>query len=243
MAKNYYSILGVLPTATLEEIRSAYRKRAKQYHPDHFGHDSAPFRNLQEAYDVLGDPANRASYDRRGKEPTLGTILHSRREPEIVRSRRPPVEPLRSNRRSLNLETISPLRSFRTFRPSFEEILDSFRNAFDLGTRGKGERFRELTMEVVLTPDQARRGGRIQILMPIEAACPNCGGSGDFGFWYCPECDGSGVIREEFPLEVEYPPGIRDLYQVAIPLDRFGMHDICPILLFRINPEGDFGDL
>jgi curved DNA-binding protein CbpA len=42
MAKNYYSILGVLPTATLEEIRSAYRSGAKQYHPDHFGKDSEP---------------------------------------------------------------------------------------------------------------------------------------------------------------------------------------------------------
>jgi hypothetical protein len=60
---------------------------------------------------------------------------------------------------------------------------------------------------------------------------------------YCPECNGSGVIRAEFPLEVEYPPGIRDFYQIALPLDRFGVHDICPILLFRISHEVDFEDL
>jgi curved DNA-binding protein len=52
MSNNHYAIWGVLPTATLEEIRSAYRSRAKQYHPDHFGKNSAPFRSVQEAYDV-----------------------------------------------------------------------------------------------------------------------------------------------------------------------------------------------
>jgi molecular chaperone DnaJ len=243
MAKNYYAILGILPTATLEEIRSAYRQRAKQYHPDRFGVDSAPFLNIQEAYDVLSDPANRASYDPGWRKPGASYIPHSRREPEIVRSRRPPMEPLRSNRGPLILETVSPLHSFRTFHPSFEEIFDSLRNVFDLETQRKNERFRNLTMEVVMTPDQASRGGRIQILMPIETMCSTCGGFGETGFWYCPECNGSGVIRAEFPLEVEYPPGIRDFCQIALPLDRFGVHDICPILPFRISPEGDFGDL
>ena len=173
-----------MPTATLEEIRSAYRKRAKQYHPDHFGHDSAAFRNVQEAYDVLSDPANRASYDRRGKEPTMGTVFHSRREPEIVCPRRPPVEALRSNRGPIDLATISLFHSFRTFHPSSEELCDSLRNAFDLGMQRKGERFRNLTMEVVLTPDRVSRGGRIQIPMPIEVACLTCRGSGDTGSWF-----------------------------------------------------------
>ncbi len=243
MAKNYYAILGVLPTATLEEIRSAYRRRAKEYHPDHFGVDSAPFLNIREAYDVLSDPANRASYDPRWRQPGASYIPHSRPEPEIIRSRRPSVESLRSNRRPVNVETLSPLHSFRTFHPSFDEIFDNLRNAFDLQMQRKGERFQALTMEVVLTPDQASRGGRIQALMPIAAACSTCGGRGDTGLWPCWQCGGSGVIREELPIEVEYPPGIRDVYRMAIPMDRFGLHDICPILLFRISHEGDFEDL
>jgi hypothetical protein len=98
-------------------------------------------------------------------------------------------------------------------------------------------------MEVVLTPAQATRGGRIQVLMPIEAVCSTCGGTGDVGLWQCWQCDGAGVIREELPLEVGYPPGIQDSYQIALPLDRFGVHDICPILLFRISHEVDFEDL
>jgi hypothetical protein len=51
MAKNYHAILGVSPTATFEEIRSAYRQRAKHYHPDYFGKNSAPFLGVQEAWD------------------------------------------------------------------------------------------------------------------------------------------------------------------------------------------------
>ena len=68
MEKNYYAILGVSQTATPEEIRSAYRQRAKQFHPDYFGRDSAPFLGIREAYDILGDPLNRSSYDRSLRE-------------------------------------------------------------------------------------------------------------------------------------------------------------------------------
>lgn len=48
------------------------------------------------------------------------------------------------------------------------------------------------------------------------------------------------MIREELPLEVEYPPGTRDFYRVEIPMDRVGFHDICPVLRFRISHDGDF---
>ena len=97
-------------------------------------------------------------------------------------------------------------------------------------------------MEVLLTRDQARRGGRVQILVPVRISCPTCGGFGDLGFYQCWRCSGTGASLDEFPLQVEYPPGIQDSYQVAIPLDRFGIPDVCPILLFRIDSEGDFED-
>jgi hypothetical protein len=243
MAKNYYAILGVLPTATVDEIRSAYRKCAKEFHPDHFGQDSAPFRNVQEAYDVLGDPATRALYDRRSREPLAGSPLDMARGPAVIRPRRPPAEPLRSDRRPAEVETISPLRSYRTSSPSFDEILENLSNALDLRVHRKSERFHTLTMEVVLTPDQARRGGIVRVLLPIEAQCPTCDGFGSLGFWQCWRCDGTGTLQTQIPLSIEYPAGIKDLYRVAIPLDRFGLHDICPVLLFRISSTADFEDL
>lgn len=66
--KNHYAILGVEPTATSDEISSAFRNLARQYHPDMRPEDeaaSAHFKRINEAYEVLSDPAKRRHYDRR----------------------------------------------------------------------------------------------------------------------------------------------------------------------------------
>ena len=65
--RDYYAILGVDPAASTEEIKNAYRERAKRFHPDHAGPgtDPARFRLLREAYGVLTDPLERAAYDAR----------------------------------------------------------------------------------------------------------------------------------------------------------------------------------
>lgn len=56
MAKNYYIILGLKKDASDEEIRTAYRRLVKNYHPDHYGTDNGPFLLIQEAYEVPSDP-------------------------------------------------------------------------------------------------------------------------------------------------------------------------------------------
>lgn len=69
MAKNYYDILGVKKSANEKEIKQAFRKLAKQYHPDANPNDpqaEAKFKELNEAYEVLGDSEKRAQYDRFG---------------------------------------------------------------------------------------------------------------------------------------------------------------------------------
>ncbi|HAX72866.1 MAG TPA: molecular chaperone DnaJ, partial [Firmicutes bacterium] len=69
MAKrDYYEVLGVSKTATDQEIKRAYRKLAKQYHPDVSTEANAEekFKEVQEAYDVLSDEQKRAGYDRYG---------------------------------------------------------------------------------------------------------------------------------------------------------------------------------
>jgi molecular chaperone DnaJ len=61
--KNYYLILGVESDVTMEQIRAAYLRQAKDLHPDYYGQDIGPFIDLQEAYAVLSDPARRRAYD------------------------------------------------------------------------------------------------------------------------------------------------------------------------------------
>src|SRR5664279_1145633 len=80
--KDYYAVLGVKKTASAEEIRKAFRKLARKYHPDvNPGDKSAEekFKTLSEANDVLSDPKKRKIYDRLGSTPTTST--RPRRKP------------------------------------------------------------------------------------------------------------------------------------------------------------------
>src|SRR3954469_18974320 len=61
--KDYYKVLGVSGTATDKEIKTAYRKLSKQYHPDANKGSEERFKDISAAYDVLGDPARRKEYD------------------------------------------------------------------------------------------------------------------------------------------------------------------------------------
>jgi curved DNA-binding protein CbpA len=68
MPKNYYLVLGLQSNATPGEIKNAYRRLAKEFHPDHYGEDDSHFRAVQEAYSVLSDPVQRRNHDRRTQD-------------------------------------------------------------------------------------------------------------------------------------------------------------------------------
>jgi curved DNA-binding protein CbpA len=154
MAKNYYAILGVSPTSTFDEIRSAYRQRAKQYHPDYFGKDSAQFLGIQEAYDVLGDPSNRSSYDRSLNEAGIKIRSGGQAEPVIIHSRAATIEPLKPSHRPIDLGRLFPQTSFRSYSPSFDEIFEGLWDFFHQPPAIKSEKFRTFTMEIRLAGQQ-----------------------------------------------------------------------------------------
>ena len=72
MAKDYYNILGVNKTASQEEVKKAYRDKAHKFHPDKSGGDEAKFKEINEAYQILGNPDKRAQYDRFGTAEGFG---------------------------------------------------------------------------------------------------------------------------------------------------------------------------
>ena len=126
--KNYYLILGINSTATGEEIKSAFRRRAKELHPDRSGMESEPFQELQEAYGILSDPESRRRYDQ-GTDVTVVRRAPQRPSAEpLVRRRRPePFNPFSASGIEEHTETfrdVSLGESFELFHPSFDELLD-----------------------------------------------------------------------------------------------------------------------
>ena len=233
MAKNYYLILDVTRDATQEQIKSAYRRKAKELHPDRYGDDREPFQLLQEAYSVLNDPARRRRHD---KALDREQRSHSRQH-----RRYPHVEPLIPEQRPPYVEDLTAPRSVfsdrrdRRYRPSFEELFDRLWTNFSRAGHPNAERPENLTVEILLTPEQARRGGRAQIALPTQHACPACGGRGWIGPFDCLRCRGAGVLTEEIPVELTYPAGIGDGYLTRVSLDVIGIHNLYLTVYFRVG--------
>ena len=120
---NYYLILGVETDATQDEIQHAFRRLAKDLHPDYYGQDSKPFLDLQEAYAVLGDPQRRNVYDRR-RRPIRSYTGERNVTAEPMHQRRVQLEPLIPEDKPVHLDDLSISGSFRTFSPSIEEKFD-----------------------------------------------------------------------------------------------------------------------
>lgn len=225
MAKNYFAILEVTSAASPDEIHSAYRRLAKEYHPDHYTGGSKPFQRIQEAYSVLGDPEKRRDY-----EKALSNVRIRRTAPQ---SYYPDAEPLIPERRGVDMGEISPVRSFETFSPSFDEIFDWLWDNFADVKPPKSGRMQNLTLEVPLTREQALRGGNATVMVPARSVCPTCRGAGAIGYYECHRCAGEGAISGEVPVHVSFPPGVTKDHLVIIPLDRFGIRNARFTVLFR----------
>ncbi len=93
MPKNYYIILGIPATSSQDEIKSAYRRLAKEYHPDRYDEGHSPFQTIQEAYAVLSDPKLRRAYDDRRRQRRFMGAHGSRVEPLRTRPEPEPLVP------------------------------------------------------------------------------------------------------------------------------------------------------
>jgi molecular chaperone DnaJ len=232
MKKDYYLILRLAPEATAQEIRSAYRRLAIELHPDISGFCSDPFLELQEAYSVLSDPIRRAAYDREAQKIPIRRA-DAAQPPEVVIRRRHSAEPLTRLRPMGGFETISPLGSFEAFHSPFGEMFDYLWSNFDFVTKPKTERPEILTVDVPLSARQALMGGQMRIFVPVRVICPWCRGRGHVGSYQCSRCEGYGEFRDEYPMTVSYPAGLRQNYLLRLPLESIGIEDFYLTIRFR----------
>jgi molecular chaperone DnaJ len=226
MAKSYFAILEVTSGATPDEVHSAYRRLAKEYHPDHYEGGSDRFRQIQEAYSVLGDPSRRKAY-----EETLSAKVRVGKPPGPMPHAQP--EPLIPEQEAVDLGEISPVRSFERFTPSFDEIFDWLWDNFSNVGQTKSGRVQNLTLDVPINRSQALNGGNATVMVPARSICPTCQGFGNVGFYQCHRCAGEGAISGEVPVSIAFPAGIVKDHAVVIPLDRFGIRNLNFTVLFR----------
>ena len=219
MGKDFYLILQVSRAASADEIRSAYRRRALELHPDRSGATSEPFIELQEAYAVLSDPGRREAYDHRSD------FVPVQRE-QTPRERWRRAEPFRQFDPVGDFREASLSESFNTFRPSFDEIFDRLCSNFGQLIRPKAERLESLNVDVPLSEGEGLAGGSVRILVPARAVCPTCRGQGSVGSYECWHCEGQGALTAEYPLIVRYPPGLRRDHVARLALDEFGIHNL-----------------
>ena len=234
MPKDYYLVLGITSDATLDEIKDAYRRLAKTFHPDHYGDNHSPFLAVQEAYAILSDPIKRQTHDlerlsqKKNWRPRTGDGIRSgpgkHIEPLIPEQKQP-----------MDLGTAGLSNAFRTCRPAVDALFDRIFSNFRQSTSPKNENLKDLNVVITLTPDQAFQGGHIQVTLPTQLKCPSCSGQGWIDACECRRCRGEGFVPGESPVKIRYPPGISDHHVVRMPLETYGIQNLCLTVHFRIS--------
>src|SRR6202049_1898439 len=196
--KDFYEILGVKKSASAEEIRKAFRKLARKYHPDvNPGDKSAEekFKEINEPYEVLSDADKRRRYDQLGPNWKAGAEFTG---PDSNGTRA----------ETGGFGDIFGHGGASGFSDFFESLFGGSRGA---GAGGNfGMRGRDIEAELPVTLEDVHRGAKRQISLQVEDVCPECTGSGLKDGKPCPTCRGSGTVRRTKTFEVVIPVGVRD---------------------------------
>lgn len=184
MAKrDFYDVLGIARGASAEEIKKAYRQKAKELHPDRNQDNpqaEAQFKEVNEAYDVLKDDQKKAAYDRFGHGAFEGGMGGG-----------------------------GPRGGFQqgdfasAFSDVFEDLFGDFmggRGAGGGGARARAQRGSDLRYNLRVSLEEAYKGVQKTISVPTAVACEVCHGSGAEGGVEpvtCPTCSGMGKVRAQ----------------------------------------------
>ncbi len=173
--KDYYEVLGVSRDADQDEIKKAYRKLAKKYHPDRNGENpdaAEKFKEISEAYEVLSDPDKRKRYDQYG---------HSGIDQE-----------------EFNFEDFAQ-GGFGGLDDIFDMFFNQGRTQSRTGRRSaRRQRGSDLQYRLKISFEEAAKGTEKEITIPRTEDCDNCNGSGSkpgSDTRTCPKCNGRGQIR------------------------------------------------
>lgn len=236
MTKDLYEVLGVSKNASEDEIKKAFRKQARELHPDVNKASDAEerFKELNEAYDVLSDPNKRAQYDRFGTVPGasgggyggggyvdledlfgggfgMGDLFSS-----FFGGGGGGRGAIRKEGRDMGVGLRLTLEEVAVGAKK-EIVYDRLAPCPDCEGTGFGPDGRE-----VVCPDCEGRGRVVSVQrtflgdMQTATTCSKCGGTGKTIENPCPECEGQGRVPDRQRVTVEVPVGIRDSQQLRL---------------------------
>ena len=182
--RDYYDILGVSRNADEKELKSAFRKLAKQHHPDANPGDASAekkFKELNEAYDVLKDPQKKAAYDRFGHQAFENGMGGGANGPS-----------------GFGPEFSSSMSDI--FEDLFGDFMGGGGRSRGRGRQGQSaSRGSDLRYNLEISLTEAYHGKTAQVRVPGSVACDGCHGKGakpGTSSRTCPTCQGSGAVRQ-----------------------------------------------
>lgn len=187
--QNYYDLLGVGKTASFDEIKRAFRVKAKECHPDYHPGDTAAearFKEINEAYEVLKDDQKRAAYDRYGHQAyTSG---------------------MGGNAGGAGFGGFD--FSGTGFESIFEEMFSGFAGRSRAGAEPRVNRGSDLRYDLEITLQEAYDGLKKSIDVETYVSCDECSGKGGKSLEQCDTCGGYGHIRQRqgfFVVDTDCP--------------------------------------
>jgi len=193
--ENYYQTLGINRDATQKDIKKAYRRLARKFHPDLNPGDKAAedrFKNINEAYEILSDIEKRQKYDRFGDQWQYA-------------------EQFAKSGQERTKQSTGKTRTAFEFGDLSGVFGDLFSNVSSKSGGGHYPRH-DLGIEysVDVTLEEAYHGCKRTVQLRGGKLCAACGGTGKIGNRTCTICNGLGEVVDVKHLEVKIPPGVKD---------------------------------
>jgi curved DNA-binding protein len=206
--KDYYQSLGVPRGATDADIKKAFRKLAREYHPD-VAKDKKKaeekFKEINEAYEVLSDPAKRKRYDELGANWKSGAEF------------RPPPGWGQPGARGAGpgAEGFEFHFGGTGFSDFFEQMFGragrgGFQRGAGFGDADLAERGRDIEGDIMVTLEEAMRGSVRAVSIRHNVPCATCGGSGRSRGGLCHVCGGTGEVQKSETCQVKVPAGVTE---------------------------------
>ena len=224
--KDFYKTLGVEPTASEEEIKKAFRKLARQYHPD-VNKDSVSieiFKTIKEAYEVLTDPQEKIRYDQIkgfnsfGQKTNKAQAKKAYSGEEKKQYSPPPGAQTKAEQHKNQQESKEP------FSKVFNDILEGLftnektqdQSKQEQKIKHKPEQGKDITMKVRISYLESLNGTNRKVNILHTEKCPNCQGKKFINGALCPFCRGRGEVSLHKKLNVRIPPNVTSDSKIRI---------------------------